>query len=535
MRKKISLALVFVMIFTIMAPVTAVSSSSMYNGSIMASGCVCDPCDCIEWEWVQVWAAGAYDYEKNYHKLYLMQREYGARRPYNVDRLWARSNPSNSFGPPSAPNNVAFGDDEFTGIGLFVDGITYKFGHGPSDYRHIYRHPDSNVPDLTITEVTWNWRWHFEAVRVYLLNVELYDGSIVDEYFLGEVYNKVYDERNPDNPRGGYIQDGFYYLFRVDGNFIHADLFFPEHIFRAESLRLEDFTDELHNLSTARNGCPIENTGPNPHRTYTRYCDGFDVDAMSTWYRRPVERWEWVQVWAAGAYDYQSNYLKLYLMNREYGARRPYNVDRLWARSNPSNAFGPPSAPNNVAFGDDEFTGIGLFIDGITYRFGHGPNDYRYIYRQPNRDIPDLTITEVTWNMGWHYEAVRVYLINAELTDGTVEPKYFLGEVFNKVYDERNPDNPKGGYIQDGFYYMFTVDGNFIHTELWFPEHIFRAESLRLVDITDELHNWSTARNGCPIANTGPNPHRTYTRYCDGFDVDAMSTWYRRLVSACNC
>jgi len=234
-----------------------------------------------EWEWIQVWAAGAYNYARDYHKLYLMQREYGANRLYNIDRLWARANPSNAFGLPAA----ASGDDQLTGIGMFVDGVSYRFGYGPGDYRHIYRHPNHDIADITITEVTWDERWHYQVANLYLTNVKLTDGTVVENYYVGQIFNKAHYVRNGF---GGHPADGFHFGIRLDGNRIHIDIWLPEHIHRAEAIELVDHTDALHNWSTARNGCPIENVGPNPRRTYTRYCAGITIDAISTWYRRPV-------------------------------------------------------------------------------------------------------------------------------------------------------------------------------------------------------------------------------------------------------
>ena len=239
------------------------------------------------------------------------------------------------------------------------------------------------------------------------------------------------------------------------------------------------------------------------------------------------EEWEWVQVWAAGAVNYTRNYHKLYLMQREYGNTRPYNIDRLWLRSNPSNSFGLLSA----ASGDDQITGIGLFTDGLTYKFGHGPGDYRNIYRQPNRDMPDITVTEVTWDIRWHYQVADLYLTNVERTDGTVVEKYYIGQIFNKAHYVRNGF---AGQPADGFHFGIRLESNRIHIDIWLPEYIYRAEGLQVVDLTDALHNWSTARNGCPDENVGPNPRRTYTRYCAGIAIDAISTWYRR-PAPCVC
>jgi len=227
--------------------------------------------------------------------------------------------------------------------------------------------------------------------------------------------------------------------------------------------------------------------------------------------------YEWVQIWIAGAYDFTRDYNKHAIMQ----AQNPFNANRLWSRSNPSNSFGPPSAPNHVSEGDSHFTGIGLFVDGITFRFGYGLNDYRRIYRQPNRSIPDITLTEVTWNRHWHDEAVRAYLVNVELTDGTTVAKYYIGELYNNAYYFRSGSS---GYPEPGFVFGHSIDGNFINTYVWLPPHIVRADSLRLVDITDSFFGGSTER--CP----NRNPGGTFRHYDDGYDVDAISVWYRRRV-----
>jgi len=244
--------------------------------------------------------------------------------------------------------------------------------------------------------------------------------------------------------------------------------------------------------------------------------------------------YEWVRIWAAGAYDYERDYHKLFLKEQRHGVGSAFVTSR-WRRSNPLNATGPPSAPNHSTTGDNQFTGVGLFVDGVSYKFGYEQNDYRRIYRQSNRDLPDMTVTEVTWTMRWHYKGAEAYLTNVLLTDGTVVEKYFVGELFNKVYDSRDPNNPVGGYAAYGFKFEFEIEGNFLHAGIWFPEHIVSAEGLRLVDFTESIHNGSTDRTGCPIENTGPNPHRTFTLYCSGFNVVAMSGWYKQPVQLCDC
>ena len=232
-------------------------------------------------------------------------------------------------------------------------------------------------------------------------------------------------------------------------------------------------------------------------------------------------QWEWVQIYAAGAFDYQRDYVK----------RDLRNDPNLWSRlANPASAFGPSNPTNGTQYGDGLFTGVGLFVDGISYRFGHGVGDYRRIYRQPNRDLPDLTITEITWDIRWHFRGARLYLLNVEFTDGTVADRYYVGDIFNRVYSERDNNNTVGGYMSDGFSVDSEVVGGIFRISIWFADNIVSAEAVRLEDFTGEIHNWSTARNGDPDTNTGPNPRRTFSRYCSGFCVDAMSAWYRKPV-----
>jgi len=491
MKKNLALLLSIVMLFSLAPPVFANGTEPAPLG--------------YEYEWVQIWISGAYDYERDYNKYATMRRENAS----NTNRLWARANPSNSFGPPSASDHLTSNDDDFTGIGLFVDGVTFKFGYGLDDYRKIYRQPNRNIPDIVVTEVTWTRNWHDEAVRAYLMNVELVDGTTVERYYIGELYNNAYYFRNGSS---GYPEPGFVFGHSVEGVFINTYIWLPDHIFRADALRLVDITDSLFNGNTNR--CPVRNPG----RTFRRYDDGYDVDAISVWYKRRIPpEYEWVQIWIAGAYDYERDYDKYELMRRI----NPSQADRLWSRSNPSNSFGPPSAPNHINEGDSEFTGIGLFVDGITFKFGYGLDDYRRIYRQPNRNIPDIVVTEVTWSRNWHDEAVRAYLMNVELVDGTIIERYYIGELYNNAYYFRSGSS---GYPEPGFVFGHSIDGNFINTYIWLPEHIRRADSLRLVDITDSFFNGSTDR--CPVRNPG----RTFRRYDDGYDVDAISVWYRRRI-----
>jgi len=233
------------------------------------------------------------------------------------------------------------------------------------------------------------------------------------------------------------------------------------------------------------------------------------------------QQWEWVQIYAAGAFDYQRDYVK----------RDLRNAPELWSRlANPASAFGPSNPTNGTQYGDGLFTGVGLFVDGISYRFGHGVGDYRRIYRQPNRDLPDFTITEVTWDIRWHFRGARLYLLNVEFADGTVAERYYVGDIFNRVYSERDNNNTVGGYMADGFSVDSEVVGGIFRISIWFADNIVSAEAVRLEDFTGEIHNWSTERNGDPVTNIGPNPRRTFTRYCSGFCVDAISAWYRRPV-----
>jgi len=558
----------------------------------------------LEWEWVQIHAAGAFDYERDYVKRDLR----------NNEAVWQRvSNPANAFGPSNPTNNTSLGGREVTGTGSFVDGISYRFGHGADNYRRIYRQPNRDQPDFTITEVAGDIRYHFRGARLYLVNVEFTDGAIAERYYIGDIFNMVYRDRDIHNTVGGYASGNFRIEPLFDNGFFHKFIWFPENVVSAEGVRIVNFTDAIHNWSTARNGDPDTNTGPNPRRTYTRYCYGYAVCSMSAWYRRPVDpmqvepsrvefhagehgrfecgngvitievrfgqtvqvpevfiypatqsndiqltgwfqrgsatllsaeqiemfritedmtftaqyrnltepEWEWVQIWAAGAFDYQRDYVK----------RDMRNADEVWQRlSNPASAFGPSNPTNNTHLGDGQLTGTGLFVDGISYRFGHGAGNYRRIYRQPNRELPDFTITEVTWDIRWHFRGARLYLVNAEFTDGTSAERYYVGDVFNMVYRDRDVNNTVGGYASGGFRIESSFNNNFFRKSIWFPQNVISAEGVRLVDFTGEIHNWSTARNGDPDANTGPNPRRTYTRYCSGYSVCSMSAWYRRPV-----
>ena len=457
----------------------------------------------------------------------------------NTIRMWT------GFGPLSPPAGTPGGNSR---LPLTVaDSITATIRGGGCamefvNVRRQWVEGQGWTDYFTVIDVIKDAKWEFIdltiTVRGEVHNVVLHNGNYIavcDRYLIISV--------EPDPAivqRGGTVDITVTTRNMPDGAWINVSNFWLNGVYIVNPYRLYVVNNQVVFTIMATADAPL---GSHGKAVYAQIVDqwgsyvildhkGFvliveEADDCATGY-------EWVRIWAAGAYDYERDYHKLYLKEQRYGVGSPFTTNR-WRRSNPLNATGTPSAPNYSYSGDSEFTGIGLFVDGVSYKFGHEQNDYRRIYRQPNRDMPDMTVTEVTWAMRWHFKSARAYLTNVELTDGTVRDKYFVGELFNKAYDSRDPNNPVGGYAAYGFEFGFEVEGNFIHAGVWFPEHIVSAEGLRLVDTTAELHNWSTERNGCPINNTGPNPHQTFTHYCSGFNVVGMSGWYKRLVQMCEC
>ena len=224
--------------------------------------------------------------------------------------------------------------------------------------------------------------------------------------------------------------------------------------------------------------------------------------------------WEWVQVWIRGAYDYEVDWNKVNAPI--YNWLNP----NAHLRANPANSFGEPNALNGVSQGDEKMTSIGFFKEGVTFRFGEeddfddeGKPVYQDVFRQLyDRSIPDLTLTEVTWTDGWHHEAVDLYLVNVEFNEGAdslFKELHYVGRVYNRVYGN--------GYEANGFRFAHWRDDNFWHTNVWFPDEIFKAEGVRLVDVTNNVN----APNGTGTLNS-------WHQNDDGYDLDAMSVWYRR-------
>jgi hypothetical protein len=209
---------------------------------------------------------------------------------------------------------------------------------------------------------------------------------------------------------------------------------------------------------------------------------------------------------------------------------RPTNQHVHWRRF-PSNSFGAPNAVqssavtqltnsriaglrflnNNCDFGTTPET------DGVTYWFGPSAEETRYIYRHPDPNVVDLSLIEVTWRDDWHLEAVDLYLVNAKLTCGTVEPLHFIGTVYNNQFELE--DIILGERIEgaNGFSYEFSRDQRFIYTDIYFPYTVIRADAVRLVDVTSRFNY--------------PRPtFRTYYMHDDGYDLDAMIAWFTTPV-----
>lgn len=185
----------------------------------------------------------------------------------NVDK---RANVANAFGAPDAVQGMNNGDEKFTGLGFFPEGVTYYFGDKNARYD-IYRNPDPEAADLSLIEVTWTTNWHTEAVDVYLVNAVI-DGDLVPgNTWIGTVYNRkkpVFEGL-----------EGFGFDVRTVGNFTYTDIFFPTNIDKAAAVRLVDKTAEINT--------------PNPtYNTYRSYDDGYDLDALVAYYTMPTNTFE---------------------------------------------------------------------------------------------------------------------------------------------------------------------------------------------------------------------------------------------------
>lgn len=173
------------------------------------------------------------------------------------------------------------------------------------------------------------------------------------------------------------------------------------------------------------------------------------------------------------------------------------------ARANVANAFGPADALQNA--GNNLFTGLAFFPEGVTYYFGDDENSIQEIYNNPDETLPDLSFIEVTWNNNWHTEAVDVYLVDAFLDDGTRVDSLLIGRVFNR----KNLANRQ----ENGFGFDVELKGNFTYTNVFFPDDVVKASAVRLVDATKAVNT--------PVAT-----HTSYKPYDDGYDLDAMVAYY---------
>lgn len=159
------------------------------------------------------------------------------------------------------------------------------------------------------------------------------------------------------------------------------------------------------------------------------------------------------------------------------------------------------------------FTGIGYFVDGVTYYFDkYDSNNTKThtakLVSNPNENEPDLKLTEVTWDgdsSNWIGEGVMVYAVNY---NGTNEDK-LLAYAYNKTAivkaEKQNIELMQVPGARVEFIYQSEAH-NLYDTLIYFPDDFKYCSAIRIVDITESLK---------VLGGNGQNTH-------DGYDLDAL-------------
>ena len=160
------------------------------------------------------------------------------------------------------------------------------------------------------------------------------------------------------------------------------------------------------------------------------------------------------------------------------------------------------------------FTGIGYFgEEGVTYYFDKYDADGKkthnsLIVGNPDESLPDLILTEVTWDgdkSNWTGEGVEVWAVNY---NGTGEDR-LVAYAYNKLTMTR-AENAGAELLQvEGANIKFAYQSdakNLYDTLIYFSEDFLYCSAIKLVDITESLKKFG---------GNGQNVH-------DGYDLDAI-------------
>lgn len=184
--------------------------------------------------------------------------------------------------------------------------------------------------------------------------------------------------------------------------------------------------------------------------------------------------------------------------------------------------FSLRTAPNKGAYGTTFF-----------YDNPSDFNDDRKIIPNPDKNLPDIYIRELTWIPFWHIESATIKLINAAVVDldGNITrvPEYEVGVAFNKAaLEPRNKNHPM--VVQNRSKNLYQYLGFETVTAFKFPPEVLEADAVKIIDSTDQAN-----RNGAgQIINTSLpfTPSLAYKNSRDGFDLDALGV---QTTPAGNC
>jgi hypothetical protein len=172
---------------------------------------------------------------------------------------------------------------------------------------------------------------------------------------------------------------------------------------------------------------------------------------------------------------------------------------------------------------------------GTTY-FYDNPSDFnddRKIIPNPDKNLPDLYIRELTWIPFWHIESSTIKLINAAVVDlnGNITrvPEYEVGVAFNNAaLEPRNKNHPM--VVQNRSKNLYQYLGFETVTAFKFPPEVLEADAVKILDSTDQANRNAEGQ----IINTSLpfTPSLAYKDSRDGFDLDAIGV---QTTPAENC